>query len=58
MKISDIEELVSQYNIQTGPKRKELDRAIRQAEREPKCYYCNFSLRCGQLQCIWGDDVA
>jgi hypothetical protein len=34
------------------------DRIIQQSDGEQHCYYCNFSLECGQEECVWHEGFA
>lgn len=33
-----------------------LERVVQESDGNQQCYYCNFSLECGQQECIWRED--
>lgn len=59
MKIDEIDKTVRQHTIKTGNTRWcELERVIQESDGNQQCFYCNFSLECGQKECIWREDCA
>lgn len=37
--------------------RSELESELQQTEVIQHCFYCNFTLECGQPICLWHDDT-
>lgn len=35
-----------------------LRRVIHRSNGDQQCFYCNFSLECGQQRCLWHEDSA
>ena len=57
MKITDIKEIAKQHNLKAGKDTKrELVRAIQQAEGNHQCFDSNNSAECGQAACSWRED--
>lgn len=59
MKNTEFYEISMRRAIKIGnAKLCELERVIRRSDGEQHCFYCNFSLKCGQHECIWGENYA
>lgn len=54
MKISEIDEIERDHTVKTeNSKYSKFERVIRRSGGDPHCFYCDFSLECGQQECIW-----
>lgn len=54
----EIHAIVRPYSINTvKTTRSELERAIQQSDVSQHCFYCNFTLECGQQTCLWHEDI-
>jgi hypothetical protein len=59
MKINEIKEIATQHNLKPGrTNKKELIRAIQQAEGNSPCFGSNRVNECGQFNCLWREDCA
>lgn len=59
MKNREVEEIGHPRIIDTvRTTRSELERAILQSDVNQHCFYCNFTLECGQQNCLWHEDTA
>jgi hypothetical protein len=57
MKNNEIDVIYRHHNIKTGnTKWSDLERVNLHSDGDQKCFYCNFSLECGQQECIWRED--
>jgi len=57
MNIEKMNEISRQQNVKLGRTRKrEVIRAIQQAERNLVCFGTDKAAQCGQNKCIWRDD--
>lgn len=59
MKSNEVEEIDRPRIIKNvATTRSELEPAILQSDVNQHCFYCNFTLECGQQICLWHDETA
>lgn len=59
MKMNEIDEIARPRIIKAGNSIwSERECVIQPFDGEKQCFYCNFSLKCGQQECIWREDCA
>ncbi len=59
MKNNEFDEVPGPLIIKTGDTRWcGIETVIQQSEGDQRCFYCNFSLECGQKECIWHEGCA
>lgn len=59
MKNSEIFKIIRQHTNKTGDTRGcSFGCTILPPDVNQHCFYCNYSLECGQQECIWREDSA
>lgn len=57
MKMNEIDEIAQPRIIKTGnSKWSERERVIQLSNGGQQCFYCDFTLECGQKECIWREN--
>ena len=57
MKSYEIDGIARQRSVTTeDDDLSRFESVIQRSYGEPQCFYCNFSLECGQQKCIWCED--